>query len=269
MLVGIVALGDTMRKRQWLASVFLLGMLPGCSSIKAQWADRYGPDPVPSAMATIEASNREAEVVTALLRANGYARADVSNDVPTSSLAWYGVILTGFNVVDDACQTYINDLWKLDRQKGRVRDIITASGAATAAIVGANANPSTATLTTLAQAFGLASTLTGTIGDSYLFAQNPAALGQIVKKLQTAYRDDVAKNIDTRYYPISSYAAVYYHTREYLSLCLPPTIEAQVQDLVAKAKAKPVAASAPLARTSSAPARGGKATSAISLSPDS
>jgi hypothetical protein len=59
---------------------------------------------------TAETAARENDIVTALLRANGYAREGVPNDLPTSKAAWYGVIMTGFKVVDDACQTYINDL---------------------------------------------------------------------------------------------------------------------------------------------------------------
>jgi hypothetical protein len=253
-------------KFRWVAAIVALGLLPGCSALKAQWADRYGPDPVLHQVATAETAIRENDVVTALLRANGYARDNVANDLPTSNAAWYGVIMTGFNVVDDACQTYINDLWKIDREKNRVKDVISASGAATAAIVGANANPSAKTLTTLAQAFGLASALTGAIGDSYLFAQDPASLGQIVKKLQVAYRNELAKNIGPQSYPINSYAAVYYHTREYLSLCLPPTIQAQVQDLVAKAKASPDNTPPPAARTLSS-GKPAKAATMITLSP--
>jgi hypothetical protein len=103
--------------------------------------------------------------------------------------------------------------------------------------------------------------MTGAIGDSYLFAQNPASLGQIVKKTQAAYRNQLAKNVVS----INSHAAVYYHTREYLSLCLPPTIEAQVQDLVAKAKAG--SANIPGTRTSASGQPGNAAATVITLTP--
>jgi hypothetical protein len=238
-------------------------LLAACSSIKAQFADRYGPEPVLSAQPTEDVAKRQHDVVAVILTANGYGGA-----LPQTTDGWYGTILTGFNIVDDACQTYINDLWKIDREKNRVRDVISASGAATAAIVGANANPSAQTLTTLAQAFGLASTLTGTIGDSYLFAQNPAVVGQIVKKLQVAYRTDLAKNKTTPGYPISSPSAIYYHTREYLSLCLPPTIQAQVEDLIAKAKAGTDSGSSKTTVTTVTSTQPGvKATSNVTLTP--
>ena len=38
--------------------------------------------------------------------------------------------------------TYINDLWKLDKQWRPVKDISTATGSAVAAIIGANLHPS-------------------------------------------------------------------------------------------------------------------------------
>ncbi len=233
-----------MRRYSGLVLVAAFG-LTGCSEFRDLWTDRYGPDPTLGIKTNVvarenvsEAVLRENGVVRALLEGNGFGKENMPRSVPE----WYSVILTGFNTVDDACQIYISDLWKFDRQKNRIKDIITASGAATAAIVGANTNASPATLTTLAQAFGLGSALTGSIGDSYLFAQDPATIGKLVKKLQVAYRNDLAKAIvDPKAvaYPINSPAAVYYHTREYLSLCLPPTIQGQIQDALAKTTAAP------------------------------
>jgi hypothetical protein len=214
--------------------------LQGCGDIKRQFADRYGPAPVLDDTTVSDAAMREASVVRTFMEASGYAgQKSLTPD------DWYAVMLTGFNTIDDACQTYINDLWKLDREKGRIKDILTATGAATGAIVAANAHPSTATLSVLTQAFGLAGALTGAVADSYLYAQDPATIGMLVKKLQVAYRDDLAKNLNTKGYPISSYAAVYFHTREYLSLCLPPTIQAQIAGVLAKSQARPDSATTP------------------------
>lgn len=61
----------------------------------------------------------------------------------------------------------------------------------------------------------------------------------MVKKSRDAYRDDMAKNFSNANYPMSSSAAAYYHVREYLALCLPPTVDSQIDELVAKAKAAP------------------------------
>jgi len=156
---------------------------------------------------------------------------------------WYTVIMTGFNVVDDACTTYIDDLWILERRKARTGALIAATGAATAGIIAANSHPSAITLAILAEAFGLASAFNTAISDSYLYTQNAATIKKLVRKTTEAYRTDIAKKLpppETEVtYPIGSPGAAYHHMREYLALCLPPTIQAQIEDLVASAKAAP------------------------------
>jgi hypothetical protein len=219
-------------------------LLASCADFTNEWSDRYGPTPVPTALGVTQAATRELQIVQGLAQASGLPTKDGYQTLPTDRAGWYGMILTGFNTVDDACATYINDLWKLDRQRGRVKDALTATGSAVAAIIGANSHPSTATLTILAQAFGLGTALTNAFADSYLYAQTPSTVRTIVKKSKDAYRDDLAKNFANANYPIESPAATYYHVREYLSLCLPPTIQSQIDDLVAKAKATPEGSSA-------------------------
>ena len=99
------------------------------------------------------------------------------------------------------------------------------------------------TLVILAQAFGLASAFNTAISDSYLFTQNAATIKKLVRKTTEAYRSDLAKKLpppETEItYPIGSPSAAYHHMREYLALCLPPTIQAQIEDLVTNAKATP------------------------------
>jgi len=149
----------------------------------------------------------------------------------------------GLNVVDDACMTYIDDLWILERRKARTGTLIAATGAAAAGIIAANSHPSAATLAILAQAFGLAAAFNTAISDSYLYTQNAATIKKLVRKTTEAYRTDFAKKFpppeNEITYPMGSPGAAYHHMREYLALCLPPTIQAQIEDLVASAKAAP------------------------------
>ena len=233
--------------RMWAAKAAALtgaALLASCADFGYEWSDRYGPPPVPTSADVAQAATRELQIVAALAYASGLPVKDGSQTFPTQRAGWYGMILTGFNTVDDACATYINDLWKLDRQRGRVKDTLTATGSAVAAIIGANSHPSTATLTILAQAFGLGTALTNALADSYLYAQTPSTVRTVVKKSKDAYRNDLATNFANSSYPVESTAAVYYHIREYLSLCLPPTIQSQIDDLVANAKATPEGSSA-------------------------
>jgi hypothetical protein len=162
--------------------------------------------------------------------------------MPVTDEEWYRVILAGFNVVDDACISYIDDLWILERKRTRNGALIAAVGSATSGIVAANANPSAITLAILAQAFGLASALNTAISDSYLYSQNAATIKKLVRGTTEAYRVDLAANFKSSEikYPIASVPAAYHHMREYLALCLPPTIQAQIEDLVTNAKSGPV-----------------------------
>jgi hypothetical protein len=164
---------------------------------------------------------------------------------------WYRVIWQGFNQIDTACMLYINGLWKLERQKTRNSTIIHALGATGGALLGAaRPTPSTtAGLVLMSQVFGLAGVLNNAIADSYLYSQSAANVYNLVKVTTDAYRDDLAKNYypdrtDKNLppeiaYPMGSVPAAYFHMREYLSLCLPPAIQGQVDKLVAGAQAAP------------------------------
>jgi hypothetical protein len=210
--------------------------LAGCTELHDQLSGRYGPSPVPTAVAVQNAVARQSEVVLAIARGAGFTGGE-----PLDRMGWYSVTMVGFNVVDDACMTYIDDLWILERRKARNGALIAATGAAVAGIVAANSHPSAATLAVLAQAFGLASAFNIAISDSYLYTQSAATIKKLVRKTTEAYRTDYAKHIDDREwaYPMGSAGAAYHHMREYLALCLPPTIQAQIEDLVANAKATP------------------------------
>jgi hypothetical protein len=209
-----------------------------CADVQNQLTGRYGPAPVPNSIMVETAVRRQNEVVLAMAHGAGYEGA-----IPALGLRerWYDVILAGFNVVDDACMTYIDDLWILERRKNRNEVLLAASGAATAAILAASSHPSSATLVVLAQAFGLASAFNAGISDSYLYTQNAATIKKLVRKTTTAYRDDLAAKLTQKedVYPVGSPGAAYHHMREYLALCLPPTIQAQIEDLVTSGKATP------------------------------
>jgi hypothetical protein len=222
-----------------VVSLLCGALASGCADVPDQLLGRYGPNPVPTATAVETAATRQRDVVIAMARGAGY-----TNAAPAfgARQEWYTVIMTGFNVVDDACVSYIDDLWILERRKTRNGALIAATGAATAGIVAASAHPSAATLEILAQAFGLTAAFNTAISDSYLYTQNAATIKKLLRKTTEAYRTDLAKKVDTETevsYPIGSPGAAYHHMREYLALCLPPTIQAQIEDLVANAKAVP------------------------------
>jgi hypothetical protein len=225
--------------RKGIVVLAIASLASGCADVQDQLNGRYGPNPIPTGAAVEIAAHRQADVVLAMARGAGYAQNPPSFGDRES---WYTVIMTGFNVVDDACVSYIDDLWILERRKTRNGALIAATGAAAAGIIAANSHPSVITLAILAQAFGLASAYNTAISDSYLYTQNAATIKKLIQKTTEAYRTDIAKKVKSETevsYPMGSPGAAYHHMREYLALCLPPTIQTQIESLVANAKAAP------------------------------
>jgi hypothetical protein len=224
--------------KKFAALLMTATALGGCSALSE---GRWGPSPVPLASAVEASVAREMAVV----RAISQGTFDV---MPAfgDRRGWYNVILTGFNVVDDACISYIDDLWIIERRKERNATLISAVGAAVAGIISAGANPSASTLGVLAQAFNLATAFNSAIADSYLYTQNAATIKKLIRTTTSAYRDDLAGHIGGNEvaYPMGSPTAAYFHMREYLALCLPPSIQAQIEDLVTGAMAGPGAVNA-------------------------
>jgi hypothetical protein len=229
--------GQTPRTWRLAIATGLLISQQACSDMAGlSWVgDRWGPSPVMVAGATAAAGNRQVAVVNAMILAADGNMFDPNAPAlvvprPIPGQGWYNVIMSGFNVIDDACETYIDDLWKLDRERTSLLAILTAAGAATAAIVGANGGANSSTLLILAQAFGFSGQVVTALSSNYLYTKNPSTIKGLVKKLMDQYRTSLAKN--TNDVDINSYPAAYYHMRAYLSLCLPPTIEAQIEALV-------------------------------------
>jgi hypothetical protein len=230
-----------MRWKQSTALVLAAGVLSGCTTFENDvWGMRYGPSPTLVAETVQTSVARQMAVVAAVSSDVDPATGQRIALRPVTRGDWYAVILTGFNTIDDACMSYVDGLWVLERQKTRNSTILTAAGAAGAAIIGsAQATPSTAAaLVVLAQAFGFAGILNNAIFDTYLYTQNAATIKKLVEKMTLQYRTDFAAGVSASEinYPIASPGAAYHHMREYLALCLPPTIQARIEDLVTGAQ---------------------------------
>jgi hypothetical protein len=245
-----------MRWKQAAALVLTAGVVCGCSSLDDNtiFAMRYGPSPVLAETVRTSAIDQVAVIQMvlappAVLAAGGPLPPPRVLPSYGDREGWFNVILAGFNNIDQSCDLYITDLWKLERIKTRNSTILHAAGAAGAAIISAaQVTPQTAAaLLVLSQAFGLAGVLNNAIADSYLYSQSSANVRALVIVTRDAYRDDLVKNFNPENksvppevaYPLGSVPAAYFHMREYLSLCLPPAIQGQVDKLVAGAQAAP------------------------------
>jgi hypothetical protein len=144
------------------------------------------------------------------------------------------VTQAGFNYVDDECRAYFNTIFFLNRDKDQIKSGLAAAGATTAAILGLT-GASTKSIAIVAQAFGLGIVSTDLVAGTYLYQMPPSVAQGFVKEMQLAYRDGAA----SRRLLINTPSTAYHAIQEYLSLCLPPTIEAKIAEHVAGARAAP------------------------------
>jgi hypothetical protein len=201
----------------FLALCLLALMLGGC------FEKRYGPDPVIDAGSVETSTDNQIRILTAL--------ATDANVVPSRPLYWYEVTQAGFNYIDDQCTVYFRELFFLNRDKDQIKAGLAAAGATTAAILGVT-GASAKSIAIVAQAFGLAGISTDLVAGTYLYQMPPATAQGFVKEMQLAYRNGAY----SRRTLINSPSTAYHALQDYLSLCLPPTIEAQVAEHIAKAR---------------------------------
>jgi hypothetical protein len=152
----------------------------------------------------------------------------------TGNSRWYDVSVAGFNFADDECRLYFNDLFFLNREKDELKTGLAAAGATAAAVMGVT-GATTKSISIVAQAFGLGAVATDLVAGTYLYQIPPATALGFVKELQLAYRSGLAQRKSMINSPSTSYHAI----QDYLTLCLPPTIEAKIAEHVAAARVAP------------------------------
>jgi hypothetical protein len=240
----------------------VLGLTQGCSEMSALWADRYGPNPVLDPTVVQIATERQVEVLKALAIGANFEFPPPSNQKDY----WYNLTLVGFNVVQDQCTQYMEDLFGWERKRNRTKDILALTAATTAAVLGVT-NASKQSIVLTAQAFGFASGAWTILADSYLYKLSPNTINSIEEKLQQAYRTTTA----ARRADIDNGATAYQYIRGYVALCLPVTIEYKVSEYLAnttgetKPPAGARAASPPRARSAFPPSASPAATPDVRL----
>ncbi|MCI0600870.1 MAG: hypothetical protein L0Y60_15375 [Beijerinckiaceae bacterium] len=208
--------------RRLLGAVFLSACLAGCGPTGGGL--RYGLDPEINAAAVEQASYNKMRLLNAL--------AADANIMVTTPATWYQVTEAGFNYVDDQCRAYFDELFFLDRNRGRIKSGLNAAGQTTNAILAITGTTIPA-MAIVAQAFGIGIAATDIIAGTYLYQLPPATTQSFVNELQFALRQQAAAQRGLINSPTTSYHLI----QEYLSLCLPPTIEAKIVEHLGAARA--------------------------------
>ena len=126
----------------------------------------------------------------------------------------------GFNIGRQDCEIYMDNLFRLSREKGRNDNILAAASTAAAAIV-TRTTTAQKPISILAAVFGLSIALNDAIFQSYLFTQAPGLVAKKVSDLQEVFRNSVVSG----QVKITSAASAYYAVQSYYHICLPHSIE--------------------------------------------
>lgn len=203
------------------ASIGVALVLAGCSSIP------FAPQPLSPTLVPAEVERSSSDYERILL-----ALAGDSNITIHSSADWYRVVERGYIFVRGRCSEYFTRLHSFDRDTQAFQTGLDAFRQTADAILAVTA-ATKLTMTVVSQAFGLTSSLTRTVADSYLYTLPSAPTKDFVFKQLDAYQDESAMTQSA----VRTPEAAYMRIQGFLDLCLPVTIEANLLGHVNKAVA--------------------------------
>lgn len=144
---------------------------------------------------------------------------------PPVSSNWQVFVQAGLNDLDRRCDAYLTWLDNKRRSVGPIHQQILDSEAATLAILGATAVDPTRSIAIVGAAFGLAAHSFTNFNSRFLFEVEKSTVQSVVLTRQQQYRETLPLIIDNR-------PAAIYALRQYLRLCMPMTIETQINTTV-------------------------------------
>jgi hypothetical protein len=143
---------------------------------------------------------------------------------PALTVNWQVFVQAGMNDIDRRCDGYLTWLDNRRRWEGPIHQEILDTQATTLAILAATAvgpNP----IAIVAAAFGLAAHSFTNFNSRLLFEVEKSTVQSVVLTRQQKYRETLPTVIDNR-------PAAIYALRQYLRLCMPMTIETQINTTV-------------------------------------
>lgn len=211
------------RVRSVVGIVLVGGAVAGCANsdeLKARFNGRWGPPPAMQAADVANVAQNQLLVLSYLEKSAGYMTADGVLLRQLGPTDYAEIAQWGFNIGRQDCEIYMDNLFRLNREKGRNDNILAAVSTAAAAVV-TGTTTSQKPLSILAAVFGLSIALNDAIFQSYLFSQAPGLVAKKVSDLQEVFRNSVVTGQVT----VNSPASVYYAVQSYYHICLPHAIE--------------------------------------------
>jgi hypothetical protein len=223
--------------------------LSGCANsdeLKSRINGRWGPEPAISASYVDAAAQNQALVLSYLAQNVDATSQGGARTPPTAADYWYEVAQWGFNVGRQDCEIYLDNLFRMSREKARNDNVLAAAATAAAAIITGTTHAQKP-LSIVAAAFGLSVALNDAIFQSYLFTQAPGLVAKKVSDLQEDFRSKITKD------KVNSASSAYNAIQSYYHICLPHAIEGVMLQKIADSNpvvpgATPQLAAAPPAR---------------------
>lgn len=191
--------------------------LSGCGTASNQL---LGVPPTLQQSSLVADATSQNQMVEALIAKAGFP---AGTRLEVGSPQWKYVAQAGLLEVDLVCDRYLASLFAFNREQRAGRQILTAAGAGTAAIMGLT-GAAGVSIALVAAAFGLAANVFDAGVNSVLFTISPAAVRAISAKGRQVY----IKNI--KWETVDSRPAMMSVLQVYLSQCTPASIEANIDN---------------------------------------
>ncbi len=193
------------------------GVLTGCGNVASQL---MGVPPTLQQSSLLADAQTQNQVVQTLIEKAGFRPGTYPE--PGSS-DWKYVTQAGLAEVDLLCDRYLAALFAFNREQRAGRQILTAAGAGTAAIMGLTGSPGIS-IALVAAAFGLAANVFDAGVNSVLFTISPTAVRAVAAKGRVVYLSGVSvEKVNSRPMMMSV-------VQGYLSQCTPAAIEANIDN---------------------------------------
>jgi hypothetical protein len=229
---------------QAFGMVLLGAGLSGCANsdeLKARINGRWGPEPTIQANYVDAAAQNQHLVLSYLARNVEAERASL----PIAQY-WYEVAQWGFNIGRQDCEIYLDNLFRMSREKARNDNVLAAAATAAAAIITGTTHAQKP-LSIAAAAFGLSIALNDAIFQSYLFTQAPGLVAKKVSDMQEDFRSRITPD------KVNSASSAYNAIQSYYHICLPHAIEGVMLQKIADSNpSEPGATPVPLVGASRA-----------------
>ena len=157
----------------------------------------------------------------------------ITCEEPNKPSTWQLFVQAGMNDIDQRCDAYLAWLDYVRRAKDPTLNML--SDAATySALIMDRAGVSAAPIAITGAALGFARNTFTNVASRLILEVNHSAVQSVVLTAQKDFREDLLGSVDRKISPvvIASKPAAIYALRSYLRLCMPVTIEAEINNTV-------------------------------------